>query len=56
MSGRFLNWNYSTNAFFGWLGQLTGDHYNAVVLAICLVMLKWLFLYFMYKKKIFLRV
>ena len=56
MSGRFLNWSYSTNAFFGWLGQLTGNPFNVVVMAICLVMVKWLFLYFMYKKKIFLRV
>jgi predicted acyltransferase len=56
MSGRFLNWRYSTDAFFGWLGQLTGNPFNVVVMAICLVMVKWLFLYFMYKKKIFLRV
>lgn len=56
MSGRFLNWSYSTNAFFGWLGQLIGNPFNVVVMAICLVMVKWLFLYFMYKKKIFLRV
>lgn len=56
MSGRFLNWQYSTNAFFGWLGQLTGNPYNAVVMAICVVFVKWAFLYFMYRKKVFLRV
>ncbi|KAA9036528.1 DUF5009 domain-containing protein [Ginsengibacter hankyongi] len=56
MSGRFINWEYSTNGFFKWLGQLIGNPYGAVVMAICFVLVKWAFLYFMYKKKIFLRV
>jgi len=56
MSGRFIDWEYSTNGFFQWLGQLTGDPFNVVVMAICFVMVKWAFLYFMYKKKVFLRV
>jgi len=56
MSGRFINWEYSTNGFFKWLGQWVGNPFDVVVMAICLVMVKWLFLYFMYKKKIFLRV
>jgi len=56
MSGRFLEWGYSAHAFLGWLGQLTGNPFNAVVMAICVVLVKWVFLYFMYKKKIFLRV
>lgn len=56
MSGRFINWNYSTNAFFGWLGQLVGDPYNIVIMAICYIITKWMFLYFMYRNKLFLRV
>ena len=56
MSGHFINWEYTTTGFFGWLCKLIGNQYNAVVLAICYVFIKWLFLYFMYKKKIFLRV
>lgn len=56
MSGRFINWEYTTNGFFQWLGQLVGDPFNVVVMAICFVMVKWLFLYFMYRKKLFLRV
>jgi predicted acyltransferase len=56
MSGLFIDWEYTTNGFFKWLGQLVGDPFNIVVMAICYVMIKWLFLYFMYKKKIFLRV
>jgi predicted acyltransferase len=56
MSGRFINWGYSTKAIFGWLGHLVGDPYNIVVMAICYVMVKWAFLYFMYRKNVFLRV
>src|SRR5665647_1610301 len=56
MSGRFINWIYTTNGFFQWLGQLVGNPFNVVVMAFCLVFVKWVFLYFMYKKKVFLRV
>ena len=56
MSGAFINWAYTTNGFFQWLGELTGNPYNAVVLAICYVLVKWGFLNFMYQKKVFLRV
>ena len=56
MSGRFIEWDYSTNGFFKWLGQLIGNPYGAVAMAICYVMVKWAFLYFMYQKKVFLRV
>lgn len=56
MSGKFINWHYTTNALFKWLDQLIGTPYNVVVLAICLVLVQWLFLYLLYKKKIFLRV
>jgi predicted acyltransferase len=56
MSEGFIRWGYTTNGFFKWLGQLVGDPFNIVVMAVCLVLIKWLFLFFMYKKKIFLRV
>jgi len=56
MSGRFINWGYSTKALLGWLGQLFGGPLGLVIMAIAYVMVKWAFLYFMYKKKVFLRV
>ncbi|PWT71314.1 MAG: DUF5009 domain-containing protein [Bacteroidetes bacterium] len=56
MSGRFIDWHYSTNGFFQWLGELIGDPYGAVAMAICLVGVKWAFLYFLYRKKVFLRI
>jgi predicted acyltransferase len=56
ISSVFIDWEFSTKAFFGWIAQLTGDSYQMVVLGIALVFLKWLFLLFMYRKKVFLRV
>ncbi len=56
LSGHFINWEYTTNGFFKWFGQLVGDPWNIVVMACCYVFVKWCFLYFMYKKKVFLRV
>ena len=56
ISGHFIKWSYTTEGFFGWIGQLVGDPYNIVVMAICFVMVKWAFLYYLYTKKTFLRV
>lgn len=56
MSGHFINWEYTTKETFGWVGQLIGDPYNMVALVICYVGVKWLFLYFMYRQKVFLRI
>ena len=56
MSDRFINWSYTANAIFGWLGQLAGDPLKIVLMACCYVLVKWIFLYVLYKKNIFLRV
>lgn len=56
ISGVFINWSYTTNAFFAWFGQLVGEPYDIVVLGICAIFVKWMFLYLLYKKKVFLRV
>ncbi|HCL82361.1 MAG TPA: DUF5009 domain-containing protein [Chitinophagaceae bacterium] len=56
ISGRFINWEYATNGFFQWLGELTVVPYNLVVMAICYMAVKWAFMYFLYQKKVFLRV
>ncbi|MDB5146163.1 MAG: hypothetical protein JWQ57_183, partial [Mucilaginibacter sp.] len=56
ISGHFIKWDYTTEGFFGWIGQLVGDPFSIVVMAICYVMVKWLFLYYLYTKKTFLRV
>jgi predicted acyltransferase len=56
MSEVFINWNYTTDSIFHWLGQLIGDPFNIVVLALCVILVKWVFLYILYKKKMFLKV
>lgn len=56
ISGKFIDWEFTADAFFKWLGQLTGEPYSILVIAIVLVLIKWLFLKFLYDKKVFLRV
>lgn len=56
MSGQFIRWRYTTEAIFQWLIQLVGDPFNILVFALCYVAVKWAFLYFLYRKNVFLRV
>ena len=56
ISVKFINWTYTTKGFFQWLGDWVGNPYNVVVMAACMVLIKWLFLYVLYKRNIFLRV
>jgi predicted acyltransferase len=56
LSGHFIKWNYTNDGFFKWLGQLAGEPYGAVLMAITFVLVKWVFLYYLYQKKTFLRV
>jgi len=56
LSGHFINWKYMTDGFFAWVGQWIGDPWNAFAMVWCLLAVKWLVLYFLYKKKVFLRV
>lgn len=56
MADHFIDWGSSTDSLLGWIGQLIGDPFNIVAMAICYVLVKWAFLYFLYKKKVFLRV
>jgi predicted acyltransferase len=56
ISSHFIRWPYTNTSLFGWIGQLVGNPYNVVVTAITFVLVKWLFLYYLYQKKTFLRV
>lgn len=56
MSGRFINWRYTTESLFKWLIQLSGDPWGLFVFALCYLAVKWTFLYFAYRQKIFLKV
>jgi predicted acyltransferase len=56
MSWRFINWDYTTNAVFKWLFQLVGKPYDMVVMSVCFILIEWCFLYFLYRKRVFLKV
>lgn len=56
ISSRIINWDYANNAFFKWAGQLAGIPYNIVVMSVGFLVVKWAFLYFLYRKKVFLRI
>ena len=56
ISGKFIDWEYTTEAFFKWLLQWIGEPYSLLVMAVCVLIIKWLFLKFLYNKKVFLRV
>lgn len=56
ISSRFINWPYLNNALFQWAGQLAGVTYSPVVMSVGFLAVKLLVLYFLYRKKIFLRV
>lgn len=56
MSGQFIDWSFATNSLFKWVDQLIGDPFGALALVFCYLAVKWAFLYFMYEKKVFLKV
>lgn len=56
ISSKFIEWEYTTKAFFKWLLQWIGEPYSLLVIAVCVLLIKWLFLKFLYNKKVFLRV
>jgi hypothetical protein len=41
LSKVFIDWSYTTNVFFGWLGQLVGGPYNAVAMVFCYIGVQW---------------
>lgn len=56
MSEHFINWPFTNESAFKWLGQLAGDTYGPVAMAVSFIFIQWLFLYILYRKKIFLKV
>lgn len=52
----FIDWYYTAEGAFRWFAQLFGEHYYEVAITVCVIAIKWLFLLFMFRKKLFLRV
>jgi predicted acyltransferase len=55
MADRFIDFEYTTRFFFGGALQNTGV-YQPLLWAMAIVLVKWLLLYVLYRKRIFLRV
>src|SRR4029079_11374022 len=55
MAPRFIDFNYTTNSLFGGALKYT-NAYQPLLLAVAVVTVKWLMLYFFYRKRIFLKV
>ncbi len=56
MSGKFINWSYTTKSLFQWLMDLTAEPWGILIMALAIILVKWIFLRFLYQKKVFLRV
>ena len=56
LSVKFIDWEYTAVGLFRWFGQLFGKTYYEVAIVVCVILVKWLFLLFMFRKKLFLRV
>jgi predicted acyltransferase len=56
MANGIINFWQISEYFFGGFARLTGEGWNNFILVIGMIGLEWLFLYFLYKKKIFLKV
>jgi len=51
----FISYSYISKGLFRWVGQLAGN-YEVPVMGLCTVLVSWLVLYFLYKKKIFIKI
>jgi predicted acyltransferase len=56
ISGTFIDWQYTTNGLFGWVGEWIGNPFSIVAMSLLYLGVKWGFLYALYKMKIFLKV
>jgi predicted acyltransferase len=56
MATGMIDFWHTSEYFFGGIARLSGEGWNNVVLVTGMVLIEWLGLYFLYRKKIFLRV
>ncbi len=55
-SSGIINFRSTAEYFFAGALSYTPEGFRAVMMAVCVIFVEWLFLYFLYKRKIFLRV
>ena len=56
LASSVVNWQYASNSLFGGVITLFGNDWGNVNNVICLVFLQWLSLYWLYQRKIFIKV
>lgn len=56
MAGFIINWDHATRGLFTWFIDFFREPYSIVIAVACTILVKWLALYYMYLKKIFIRV
>lgn len=56
MAGALIDFGYTTNFFFGGLLQHVVEPARMVLWWICFIVIEWVCLYYLYRKKLFLRV
>jgi len=56
MATGMIDFWHTADYFFGGVARLFGENWSQVILAISVVLIEWGFLYFLYRRKIFLRV
>jgi predicted acyltransferase len=55
LGGRIIDFYHTSGFLLGWIAKPAGDYGEAIIIA-GMICAEWLFLYYLYKKKIFLRV
>ena len=53
---RMINFGFTSRFLFGGIAKFVDEPFGPVLLAVGVLLLEWLFLYFLYRKKTFLRV
>ena len=56
ISGTFIDWEYTTQGLFGWIGEWIDNPSSIVVMSVLYLGVKWGFLNALYKMKIFLKI
>jgi hypothetical protein len=56
LSGSVIKWAYASKALLGWMEQLAAPPLDAVLAIVSILIVKWIFLYIMYQKKVFLKI
>ncbi len=55
LGGRIIDFYYTSGFLLGWIAKPAGDFGEVIIIA-GMIIVEWLFLYYLYKRKIFLRV